>query len=541
MQRAICSNCRRKKIRCDGGQPVCGACTRSRKYVPCNYDAIDSESPVQSSAFLRKGEACTACRRKKKKCDGHRPTCRTCIVARKEDQCQYDDALCPETSLLEGAHGHVAGPQPYEFPSFPSHSDGGGSSSATCTSSPSPITSDAPPLDTLTDDARCSIVPSDVLDFTAIFDPANIASKDASRRLFIAHGLQLGLCLSNRKLDALRAGDLSGAVLQPAMVHIAHLWGHVLWQLKHSVSRPDVELRLCNIAVDALTNTFQPPPSDTMTWLNAYALMGLYFFRRREICRGREFMLKASNAVLELNLHISFPLFKEDTRLHSTHGFDDAEEQIGVLCQLLYVDKSSELLLHVPPLFNSQLDTEFQAACPPTLCWSGLVILRLGSVSLLHEARGLLRNWTDWGFGEMPHVFCASHSSPWYTKYWSLLERLHRHLGNLDSLLIRSSFGQESHAVQQVLKLCILVTLAALAELHHLFVSLNPESRRRCTDISVKIVSMTSTFENEEIRFLDPVVLVGESRLPTPSGKLMLSRYTVFVVRGHQDSFARRE
>ncbi|EIW74602.1 hypothetical protein CONPUDRAFT_113146 [Coniophora puteana RWD-64-598 SS2] len=37
-----CSACRRRKVRCDGGQPVCGRCSRNGRATECHYGDIDS-------------------------------------------------------------------------------------------------------------------------------------------------------------------------------------------------------------------------------------------------------------------------------------------------------------------------------------------------------------------------------------------------------------------------------------------------------------------------------------------------------------------
>ncbi|KIJ64537.1 hypothetical protein HYDPIDRAFT_40278 [Hydnomerulius pinastri MD-312] len=533
----ICSNCRNKKIRCDGVKPKCGSCTGSRKYVQCDYNGI--RPTVPNILPLRKGEACIPCRRKKKKCSGRRPFCETCAVAGHGDQCHYEHEARPNltASLLEHTQELEARLQMYEGPSAPvtpfgfgaiSYASSPSSSSSSANSSsfdPGPSGSRAP---CFTNPPSTSSM--ECLDYYAIsnlegdssgqippFTSATCPSMDSPhpmlqpgppadrllcfRMMFLAHGAHLGLCLSEEKLNALRLGDLSGAVLQPAMVHTAHVWGHLFWQLKHSISLPEEEMYLCKLAVDSLKHLPQSSP-DIITWLGAHGLMGLYFFRRGDICRGREFILKASNIVLESNLHITLPLSEATNAFHLGAAVDESEERMSTLCQLLYVEKVSELMLKLPLQFNNQLDDEFQAAFTstrPSASGNSLAILRTGSVSLLRETRQLLSGWDDWGSGQ-------PNCSPWYNRYWSLIERLHKNLCSISQVHLRSTFDQQDHDTQLVLKFCVLVTSTALGDLHKHFASTNSESRRQCVDSAVEIVSVTSTLGDEDFDFLDPIL-----------------------------------
>ncbi|KAJ7289908.1 hypothetical protein C8J57DRAFT_1706521 [Mycena rebaudengoi] len=96
---STCAQCRAKKIRCDAKDPPCGPCSRARTEVTCSY--TDAPTTVYRSE-LRKGAACTTCRRKKKKCSGDWP-CRACVACRKEDDCKFDDGsqLSLTSALIE--------------------------------------------------------------------------------------------------------------------------------------------------------------------------------------------------------------------------------------------------------------------------------------------------------------------------------------------------------------------------------------------------------------------------------------------------------
>lgn len=58
------------------------------------------------------------------------------------------------------------------------------------------------------------------------------------------------------------------------------------------------------------------------------------------------------------------------------------------------------------------------------------------------------------------------------------------------------------------LKTCAIVTLASLAEVHRLLEQRSQDSHRKCLDAVVQMVKVTETFEDEDYRFLDPILLV---------------------------------
>jgi hypothetical protein len=175
--------------------------------------------------------------------------------------------------------------------------------------------------------------------------------------------MQLGFSTTRVKMDALIRGDTSGAVVHPVIIHTAHLWGVLLGRKSHvpvNAEEERIHFRLVFEAMDRM----QP---SVVTLLQVYNLMSLYFFFKRDVPRGREFLLKASNVVLQYDLHIRCPAA---VRFHSEDCVDsrashlvvpiESDEEMNALCQLLYLDKASNLLLDLPPVLDHQLDNDFR-------------------------------------------------------------------------------------------------------------------------------------------------------------------------------------
>ncbi|KAL5511036.1 hypothetical protein ACEPAH_4251 [Sanghuangporus vaninii] len=62
---------------------------------------LERSSPVKAPT-LKKGQACTCCRRRKTRCDGNRPICGQCSSNGRELDCEYSDGFAPtRTELLQ--------------------------------------------------------------------------------------------------------------------------------------------------------------------------------------------------------------------------------------------------------------------------------------------------------------------------------------------------------------------------------------------------------------------------------------------------------
>ncbi|KAH7018395.1 fungal-specific transcription factor domain-containing protein [Microdochium trichocladiopsis] len=88
-KRPTCSQCRIRKVRCDGQQHICGNCQRLR--FECSFQ--QNSNPSRSEYVLkvpearRRMQACIPCHDKKTRCLGELPSCTNCM--RKGRNCVY--------------------------------------------------------------------------------------------------------------------------------------------------------------------------------------------------------------------------------------------------------------------------------------------------------------------------------------------------------------------------------------------------------------------------------------------------------------------
>ncbi|KAI0452645.1 hypothetical protein F5B21DRAFT_482398 [Xylaria acuta] len=91
-KRATCSQCRVRKVRCDGREGLCRNCDRLG--FECSFQQSSSRSPgryvLKSPERRRRMQACIPCHLKKTRCHGELPRCSNCV--RKGRECTYPAA-----------------------------------------------------------------------------------------------------------------------------------------------------------------------------------------------------------------------------------------------------------------------------------------------------------------------------------------------------------------------------------------------------------------------------------------------------------------
>ncbi|KAI0877771.1 hypothetical protein GGS24DRAFT_79699 [Hypoxylon argillaceum] len=92
IKRATCSQCRVRKVRCDGREGLCQNCDRLG--FECSFQQSPSWSPgryaLKSPERRRRMQACIPCHLKKTRCHGELPRCTNCV--RKGRECTYPEA-----------------------------------------------------------------------------------------------------------------------------------------------------------------------------------------------------------------------------------------------------------------------------------------------------------------------------------------------------------------------------------------------------------------------------------------------------------------
>ncbi|KAJ6500690.1 hypothetical protein C8R45DRAFT_978636 [Mycena sanguinolenta] len=498
-----CARCRAKKIRCDGQKP-CDPCSKARVGIECNY----AGSAKSNAPELRKGAACSACRRKKKKCSGDWP-CRTCIVSKKEDDCKYDDGsqLSFTRALIERTR---------ELEQLLSEAKQLLSSNAFGARDPfldnlGPTTAVEPEPEPYQLDDKFF----DNLDEMQTEAPGSVASGFAHesseekmlrlRNIFLLKRSQFGFALPAHKLSALIAGDLSGTIVHPVLVHLCHLWGYMLEYYEqnqtwtYAPGKNGDEVAQMRLILGSLNGMLGPAPTP-VTSLITYLSMSLYFFHKNDFSRGQEFLTVAGDTVLKHDLDLAalanIPSGAENNGTYSIVPLDESGELRSAFSHLVYTAVAANVVLTAPSLLDTRLLDNFDLLMNTHVPNNADInFMRAKSVRLLTQTRQLTAAWNN------------SHSPPsWIDQYWKLIEKLHAHLGVLNPTQLRISFIPDAHVSGLVLKLASSMALAALADLHGVFAPSHVESSRRYRDAVIEIVSISSTFSIDDCQYLDPIL-----------------------------------
>ncbi|KAI0976854.1 hypothetical protein F4678DRAFT_456133 [Xylaria arbuscula] len=101
-KRATCSQCRVRKVRCDGRDGLCQNCDRLG--FECSFQQSPDRSPgryLQSPERRRRMQACIPCHIKKTRCHGEVPSCFNCV--RKGRECTYPPTRKQGTAAITPA------------------------------------------------------------------------------------------------------------------------------------------------------------------------------------------------------------------------------------------------------------------------------------------------------------------------------------------------------------------------------------------------------------------------------------------------------
>ncbi|OCH95532.1 hypothetical protein OBBRIDRAFT_536696 [Obba rivulosa] len=540
-----CSPCRQRK-KCDGLFPQCSQCTKARKPLKCEYG-----SPCLPASYkgpgLNKGEACFPCRKKKKRCDGRRPSCATCTVAGKESECQYEEVITRDEArvlqqnnqrLQEENQGLQSENKILQLQIERLQQQLAGIQSVTDSTSVQSTASHFPPQAVIPTVAQgwsgCEVPsywnldgstvpsPAEILVFPAQFSvqsgidpflehdiisptidkpllpdalPIDEKALATYRETFIEHHDQLGLCLRPAKVDAMRRGDLSGQVVDPVLVLVAQLAGCRLWRehRRWPVDRP-VEHILFGWVSQALSIT-----NCLVARLQVHTVLAIHFLIKLDMQEGALQLDEAAKlGVSNQYAFLSPPIAGPD----SSH--DDLAEHVGALCQLVYLDKAANIVLGTKPMLPDRFERGYEDllhVLPPSIAKNQFPVLRARSIGLLQRARQLAFEYKaakrNQGQDQRAAVFqhdCAQvHAA------------VRAHIEGL-SPLAQALFTHGSRANRLSVKLCMIISMTASVELHAMQFNEMDQYRQQCVDTIWEIVRLTQGFRDGDYIYLDPIL-----------------------------------
>ncbi|KAJ7272916.1 hypothetical protein C8J57DRAFT_1596698, partial [Mycena rebaudengoi] len=480
------------------------------------------------------------CRRKKKRCSGNWP-CHACVAARKEDNCKFDynsqlsftRALIERTRELERLLYQAKQMTPVDSqlsPGVLNELD-----QLSFASNPLPLTAiredpeavvssneAGPSSDTILKADSSELLPVTLVHKNpnlgnSLDVVANLSTRMESeeeklfrlRALFLQAAPQYGFSLSQKKLDAIAKGDMTGLVVHPVLVHVCHLWGYLLDFLKQTGTSvrfgAEEESTYMRLIQGSLDGTFGPAPNP-VTSLITYTTVSTYFFKKACLDRGEEFLAAASKTVLEYNMDLVCLGNIFSDKIDQVQGFsvfpsNDADEMRAAFSHLIFVGSVVHLLVKSPLVVDARLVDKFSLLMSTRVATHvDMNFMRAKSIRLFAETRQLTSTWNG----------SASSPSPptlWFDRYWKLIEQIHSHIALLQPASLKVSFIPDYRTIALALKLSTILALAALADLHATFAPSHPESSRRYRDAITEIHTFDAvTFTPGDFQFLTPIL-----------------------------------
>ncbi|KAJ6518106.1 hypothetical protein C8R47DRAFT_1205181 [Mycena vitilis] len=324
------------------------------------------------------------------------------------------------------------------------------------------------------------------------------------RNLFLNHCWHYGLNVSAGKWDALSRGDASGRVVHPVLVHVCQLLGyHLAGRFPSSTQRfsqgPTAgrEAEQAMLIFDILQGSVDIP--DPTTSMQVYNLLGGYYAMKGDFPIFTQLFEKLGQLVQNssiLGLGESALVLDPASQLVPASCCPQgcAQEARSAFSSMIFIELTVALVPETPPILDPSLLAKFRRLAAIHRRDTELNFIRAKSALFLYDTQCLVAEWSNLDFDNPSRT-------AWSERYWHLVEDIHAHLAVINTPLIEVSF---IHAAQVfTLKTCIIIALAALADLYALFAPFQPESLRQRNAIVNKIAGITSIFIGSDFDYLD--------------------------------------
>ncbi|KAJ6461560.1 hypothetical protein C8R47DRAFT_1080531 [Mycena vitilis] len=567
-----CVICRERKLRCGGGNP-CGPCLKARKCTKlCTYAPQTVGLPRTQ---LPKGGACFSCRQRKRlrarimirgflpnlgqKCDGNIP-CRNCKNTGHPGNCCYPDRTgAGQTKSVQASTSSE--------PANPSNLGSSGPLSAIELSTteylpdchPADRTASVflPNIPLLYDFDACPVLPGypgvrisqfedtsvppcssslhnspQCMDFpshpTLADQTVEFLSDRAvtSRNFFLGHCWQYGVTFTAEKREALSRGDWSGEVVHPVLIHLCQLLGYHLATSEvvacgeaTSGHFPADTQRLCDMTADGeaeqvkiIHHILQKGVDnlDTTTSMQVYTLLGGYYAMTGNLPVFTQ--LFETLGMLVLHIHDILGLDDAlvlDLTSHVYPEFSCSQEARSWFSSMIFLELTVSLVLKAPSLLDeSTMLAKFRTLTAIQPRNTALEFIRARSALFLYDAQRLIAKSSELDFDSASRML-------WSKRYWDLIENIYAYLAVINTPLVEMFF---IHAAQVfTLKTCIIIALAALADLHGLFAPFQPDSERQRGVVIAEISTITNICMSigSDFRCLDTITTLGASTILT--------------------------
>ncbi|KAF7328396.1 hypothetical protein MVEN_02555300 [Mycena venus] len=259
---------------------------------------------------------------------------------------------------------------------------------------------------------------------------------------------------------------------------------------------------------------------DPTTLMQVYNLLGVYYAMRGDLPMFTELfnrlgaLISSGDALGLDDALVLDPTSQVEPASCCPQG--QAQELRSAFSAMIFIELAVSLTKKAIPILDASLLAKFRKLAAIHRRDTELNFIRARSALFLYDTQRLVGEGANLEFG---HPTGAA----WSKRYWNLIEDIHTHLAIIDTPLIEVSFIHEAQVF--TLKTCIIIALAALAELYALFAPFQPESQRKRGEVMDQIAAITSMFAGKDFQYFDPTLgvcwaialrpLLGDERRPS--------------------------
>lgn len=174
--------------------------------------------------------------------------------------------------------------------------------------------------------------------------------------------------MTQDKLDAIALGDVSGQVIHPIFIQLAHLLGSVFHH--HGAEHPDKQRELIELAsVREIIRTQQDITLTPTAALQAQNLVSFYYMYSRDFAGAQSAIQESKQTISRYNMHITIPesalhesrpSSRAGERVYATPltAADEEDEKRCILMHMWFRDKAADLMSGSKFLVAEHLDDE---------------------------------------------------------------------------------------------------------------------------------------------------------------------------------------
>ncbi|KAJ6546201.1 hypothetical protein DFH09DRAFT_1321125 [Mycena vulgaris] len=318
----------------------------------------------------------------------------------------------------------------------------------------------------------------------------------AMRNLFLDHSWQHGLDISTEKRDAISRGDISGVIVHPMLVDICELFGYLI--ASHASSETWLYLQEPTHAeathaariFDLLQG--RPDVLDPVTTMQVHSLFALYYAEKGNVLAFAQLFDRLGGLVLrnltalgfdDLALAYTTPQLELDFALYRHPCL--TQEARSAFSGMMWLELGRSVVLKLPPILDPLILAKFRQLAATHRTGTEINFIRAKSSLFLFDSWQLAAEAARWGSGPLA-------STEWSQRYWALAEDIHAHLSIINTPGLDVSFIHRAQVI--TFRSCIIMALAALAELYAVLAPFAPELRHKHGEVVEEISGITRVF-----------------------------------------------